>query len=272
VASRRVSFPLERNPLARFKYTHRVDRIIAVSEGIRTLLERAGIPGERIRVVPSAVDLDRFRNPPSREECRRRLGTGAGEFLVGAVGHLAPHKGHRVLIDAARRLSAGSPTLRYLLVGRGELEAELQARIRSAGLEGVFRLAGFQAEVAGILAAFDLLVFPSLSGEGSPAVVKEAMACGLPVVASDISGVREVIRDGEEGLLVPPGDPAALAEAIQSLVRDPTRGVRLGRRGRERCREFAVEKMVEGSEAVYREVLAGTLPGRRPGAPPGLSP
>jgi len=260
VATRRVSFPLARNPLARFKYTIRVDRIIAVSDAIREALSVAGVPRERVSVIHSAVDLGRFDPLPDRKACRRDLGYGDTEFLVGSIGHLAAHKGHDVLVEAAARLAPEHPGLRFLLVGKGEREGELHRRIAAAGLGEKFRLAGFREDVAAILPALDLLAFPSLSGEGSPAVLKEAMACGVPVAASNISGVREVIRPGEDGLLIPPGDPAALAEAILFFSRDRSRGSEFGRRGRERARAFGAERMVEQTEEIYRELLAARQP------------
>jgi glycosyltransferase involved in cell wall biosynthesis len=254
VATRRVSFPLSRNPLARIKYTFRLDRVIAVSEGIRETLAAAGVPRERITVVHSAVDLRRFDPPRDRQACRRELGYAEEVFVVGCAGHLAEHKGHRVLVEAAGRLG-DNPRMQFLLVGKGEKEEELRQQIAALGLDGKFRLAGFREDLESILPALDLLAFPSLSGEGSPAVLKEAMACGLPVVASAISGVEEVVRQGSEGLLVPPGDPAALAQAIRFFAADRERGLEFGGRGRERSGEFRPERMVEMTEKVYREVL-----------------
>jgi glycosyltransferase involved in cell wall biosynthesis len=254
VASRRVSFPLSRNPLARIKYTFRLDRVIAVSEGIRETLAAAGVPKERIRVIHSAADLRRFVPPRDRAACRRELGYAEDAFVVGCAGHLAEHKGHRILVEAAGRLS-DSPRMQFLLIGKGEEEAELRRQIAALGLDGKFRLAGFREDLESILPALDLFAFPSISGEGSPAVLKEAMACGLPVVASAISGVGEVVRQGSEGLLVPPGDPAALAQAILFFASDRRQGLEFGGRGRERSREFRPERMVEMTEKVYREVL-----------------
>jgi glycosyltransferase involved in cell wall biosynthesis len=255
VASRRVSFPLSRNPLAAWKYTHRVDRVIAVSEGIRNNLVTAGVPRERLDIIHSAVDLSRFRSLPEREAVRRKLGYPGQEFLVGAVGHLARHKGHAVLVEAARRLVLEGGEFRFLLVGQGEQEEALRRQIIESNLAGLFRLEGFAAEVAEILPGLDLLVFPSLSGEGSPAVLKEAMACGIPIVASSISGVEEVVRHGQEGILVEPGDAAALAAAIRRVASDRSLGIECARRGRERVQGFGVESMVESTERVYGKLL-----------------
>jgi len=260
IATRRVSFPLSRNPLARWKYTRRVDRVIAVSHGILELLAAAGVPRERINVIPSAVDLDRFRELPAREESRESLGYAQSDFVVGAIGHLAEHKGHAVLLEAVRHLAPQHPALRFLLVGQGELKDDLLRRIRTLGLEARVRLLGFADEVAEILPALDVLAFPSLSGEGSPAVLKEAMACGVPVVASRISGVEEVVRDGAEGILVPPGNAAALAEALVRIASDRSLGIEFGRRGRERAREFGADKMLDATVAVYRALLEENRP------------
>ncbi|HEU5182560.1 MAG TPA: glycosyltransferase [Candidatus Polarisedimenticolia bacterium] len=257
VASRRVSFPLSRNPVARFKYTHRVDRVLAVSGGIRDLLVRAGIPASCLRVVHSAIDLDRFRTLRSRGEIRSELGFSSTDFVIGTVGHLASHKGHRVLIEAAAR-AASRARCRYLVAGTGECEAALKEAVRRLNLQDSFRFVGFLERVEEILPGLDLFVFPSLSGEGSPAALKEAMACSVPVVASRISGVEEVSRDGVEALLVPPGDPAALAAAVDMLASDRELCLEFGRRGRQRAREFGVDRMVLATESAYREVLGST--------------
>jgi glycosyltransferase involved in cell wall biosynthesis len=255
VATRRVSFPLSRNPLARWKYSTRLDRIIAVSEGIRSVLLRSGIADESIRVITSAVDLDRFRDLPTRESVRASLGYAAEDFVVGTVGHLAGHKGHRIFVAAAGRIASVNPRLRFLIAGRGEEEGALRRQIGDLGLEKVFRLAGFSEEVAGLLPALDLFVFPSLSGEGSPAALKEAMACGLPIAASRISGIGEIVSEGVEGVLVPPGDAQALASAIVRFASDRSLALESGRRGRERVVQFGVEPLIDRTESVYREAL-----------------
>ena len=254
VASRRVSFPLSRNPAARFKYTHRVDRVLAVSGGIRDLLAQAGIPESHLRVVHSAIDLERFRALRDRLEVRRELGLPSEAFVIGTVGHLAAHKGHRILVDAAARSTARA-RCRYLVVGTGECEASLREAVLRLGLQDSFRFLGFLERVEEILPALDLFAFPSLSGEGSPAALKEAMACGIPVVASRISGVEEVARDGVEALLVPPGDAGALAAAVDRFACDERLCLDFGRRGRQQAREFGVDRMVEATESVYRDVL-----------------
>jgi len=255
VASRRVSFSLSRNPLAAWKYTHRVDRIIAVSEGIRNHLSASGVPRDKIAVIHSAIDLDRFRQLPERQDVRRSMGIDPREFVVGTVGHLARHKGHSVLVEAAGRLAAEHEALRFIIVGRGECEKALNRQIRALGLEKLFRLVGFSEEVAEILPAMDLFVLPSVSGEGSPAVLKEAMACGLPIVASAISGVEEVVHEGVEGLLVPPGDATALGAAILRLASDQSLRIQCARGGRESVRQYDVDRMVGRTEAVYSELL-----------------
>ena len=255
LASRRVSFPLSRNPAARLKYTHRVDRILAVSSGIRNQLAQAGIPASRIQVVHSAIDLRRFGALRSRGEVRHELGLSSEAFVIGTVGHLAEHKGHRVLIEAAAQLAGPGSPYRYLVAGTGECEAALKESVRRLGLQDSFRFVGFLESVETILPGLDLFAFPSLSGEGSPAALKEAMACGIPMVASQISGIEEVAREGAEALLVPPGDPAALAAAVKRFASDKNLGLEFGRRGRLRAREFGVDRMVEATVSAYRAVL-----------------
>jgi glycosyltransferase involved in cell wall biosynthesis len=160
-----------------------------------------------------------------------------------------------VLVEAAGRISSKHPSLRYLIVGIGEREEAVRLKVQSLGLEKVFRLMGFSEEVADILPALDLFVLPSLSGEGSPAALKEAMACGLPIVASAISGVEEVIHHEQEGLLVAPGDVAALSAAILRVASDRSLRIQCGRLGREAVRRNGVDQLVDQTESLYGELL-----------------
>jgi glycosyltransferase involved in cell wall biosynthesis len=253
VASRRVSFPLHGGFLGRLKYTWRVDRVIAVSEAIRRGLIASGLPPERVVTVHSGIDSARFAGG-DRNRFRAGLaatGWSATATVIGTAGHLAAHKGIDLFIDAAGLLAKDHPDLRFLVVGTGEEEALLRRRAGDRGLGDRLLFAGFRDDMPDFFAGIDLFVLASTSGEGSPAVLKEAMAAGTPVVSSALDGVEEIIEDARHGLLVPPGSAAALAGAMRTLLEDAALRERLRESGRRRASDFDIEKMVERTEAVY---------------------
>ena len=213
----------------------RVDGLIAVAPEVRSaiLATMHGIPARKIAVIPNGVDTRRFRRRGEREKTRAGLGLAPVARAISVVATFKEQKGHRFLIEAAAALAPDYPEARYLLIGDGELRADLEQRIAAAGLTGQFRLLGLRPDVPDLLAAADLFVLPSL-WEGLPMALVEAMAAGLPVVATDVSGTRGVMAGGETGLLVPPGDAAALARAIAALLDDPARAGVMGAAARRR--------------------------------------
>ena len=256
VLTRRVSFSLRRNPLARVKYTFRIDHLIAVAESVRWVMIAEGIAPERVSVIHSGIDLSRFGAPADRAWLERETGVPQRAVLVGCVGHLAPHKGHGILLAAVEQALAVIPNLHVLVIGEGaERRALTEAADRTA-LRGRVTFTGFRQDIPRLMASLDLLVLPSLSGEGSPAVIKEAMACGVPVVATDLDGIREVVEEGREALLVPPGDPDRLAKAIVRACQDPAVRGALAAAGRARVQEFSADRMVERSLEIYAKVVA----------------
>jgi glycosyltransferase involved in cell wall biosynthesis len=261
IVSRRVDFSIYRHSflgLNGWKYRHALDRIVCVSGAIRDVLLRDGLGAARLRVVHSAIDPARIRDA-APIDVRARLGLPADCSLALAVGALVEHKGHRHLVDALPALknatSAGS-SVRVVIAGEGPLRPTLEARARELGVADVLVLAGQVQDLPGWFAAADVFAMPSVE-EGLGTSVLDAMAAGLPVVASRAGGLSEMIRDGVEGLLVPPADPAALAAGLIRLIRDPIERARLGAAGRRRVgEEFLVDRMVEGTLAIYEEVIA----------------
>lgn len=256
VVSRRVDFSIFRRSflgLNLLKYRYGVDRYIAVSSAIRSVLVRDGVPARMIEVVRSGVDTARFPElvhpPPMPPDI-----PGGGPW-IGNVGHLTPHKGQAFLIQAMPRVLDAVPAARALIVGEGELRDQLTFRARELGLSDKVILTGFRRDIGAILANLSLFVMPSTE-EGLGTAVLDALLFGLPVVGTSAGGIPEVIVDGETGLVVPPGDPDALATAMIRMLSRPDEAAEYGRRGRERVlREFSVASMVEGTLRVYREVL-----------------
>jgi glycosyltransferase involved in cell wall biosynthesis len=239
-------------------------RHVAVSaEGHRLLPGRAGLDAARVVQISNGVDLHRFAAPPEVDRGRLRqdlLGRSGAGVLCCTVARLSAQKGLDVLVAAAARLRDADPDAvpRFVVVGDGELRSALERSIAERGLERVVRLAGPRPprEVVDWLAASDVFVLPS-HYEGMSFAVMEAMASGLAVVVTRVSGTAELVPDDEHGRVVPPGDAAALAAAIDELARDPDLRRRLGARAAEHVRRFSWDACVDRTEALLREVAAG---------------
>lgn len=219
-------------------------------------------PHADLRTVPPGVDLDRIRAAlGAGAAVRRQLGVGDAP-LVGIVGWLEPWKGQDVFLRAAALLAHGFPTAHFVVVG-GPGDADFAARLRrlvdELGLAGRVHLVGHQADPFPWLDAFDVAVHASY-GEAFGLVVVEAMALGTPVVATRPGGPSEVIGDGAGGSLVEPGDPHALADAVEALLADPALRASTGAAGRVRAERFTEAAMVDGLAAVFDDVLAGRQP------------
>jgi glycosyltransferase involved in cell wall biosynthesis len=259
IVHRRIASPLRRGILSRWKYApRRVARFVAVSEAVAEVLARGGIPREKIAVVPSGVDLTRLealvagrrdRTAQARETCAP--GTRVpGAPVLGTVSKLAPKKGVDVVLRAFARVGAAIPEARLRVVGEGPERADLESSARELGIAERVELLGAAEDGAAAIAGFDLLLFGSRL-EGSPGVVREAMALGTPVVALDAPGTVEVL--GGTGEIA--ADPVEMAERALALLRDPLRARALAESARERVRRlYSMEAMVDATIALAREV------------------
>lgn len=260
IAVRRVSFPLRRRLFGRYKYRFRVDRVVAVSDAIRRGLIAQGLDPRRVVTVHSGIDPDRYARG-DRSRFRASLpeparGWPADAFVVGTAGHLATNKGHDLFLRAAVAAGRELPSARFAIVGRGERERALPRLAASLGLSGRVVFAGYRDDMPDVYAGLDLFVLASTSGEGSPAVLKESMAAGVPVVATSVAGVEEIVEDGRHGLLTPPGDVPALARAMVLLASDTALRSRLAAAARQKVREFSLDRMIASVESMY-EALGG---------------
>lgn len=233
-----------------------IDQVCAVSAAIAAAAEELARPRRPVAVVPNGADTTAFRARDA-DEARRRLGLPADERIVTYVGKLVPRKGVDDLVEAmgilARR-PAGAPLL--VAGGVGEMRAGLEARAAELGLADRIRFVGKipHDEVGWWMAAGDVFVLPSLS-EGLPTVVCEAMNCGRPVVATAVDGTPEIVRDGETGLLVPPRDAAALADALGRVLDEPGLAARMGAEALRIGREvYTWDANARRMEELYREV------------------
>jgi glycosyltransferase involved in cell wall biosynthesis len=225
---------------------------------------------ERASVIRSGIHVDDFRAAASAAArpgvaLRAELGLGAGTPLVGMVACLKPQKAPLDFVDAAARVAAARPDVRFVMVGDGELRAAVVARVRAVGLEGRLHLLGWRRDVPAVMAALDVVVLTSL-WEGLPRVVPEAIAAGRPVVATAVDGTAEILRDGENALVAAPGDRVAIAARIERLLAEPGLGPTLVERARPLLAEFDIDAMVRAQERLYRRLLDAAAARRAPRA------
>jgi len=213
------------------------------------------------RIVRSGIDPSLYGAPEgARERLRETLGAAPHDVVVGSIANFKPQKSPLDFVEAARLARLRDPRLRFFIAGDGELRPSAERAIAEAGLGDVVHLLGWRDDVAELLAAMDIFLLTSLF-EGLPRVVLQAMAASVPVVATDTGGVAEVVVDGETGRLVPPGNPAAAAEAIVALADDAETRRRFAAAARSRVGdEFDSRRMVRDLEDLYDEVLARTPP------------
>ncbi|MGE5227581.1 MAG: glycosyltransferase [Planctomycetaceae bacterium] len=247
------------------RHARRIDGIVAVADDVADAFARTtGVARDRITVVPNGVDTDRYPAPVDRAAVRRGLGLGPQDRVLIAVGTFKRQKGHVHLLEAFAKVAAGHDDVHLLLAGDGDLRPEIERRVAELGIGGRVHLLGSRRDVPALLAASDGAVLPSL-WEGMSNALVEAMASGLPVVATDVSGTNQVMVDGTTGWLVPPGEAGALAAAIEELLEDPGRARARGAAARERVGEaFGARRPAERLAALYRgdRALAEEVPTR----------
>ena len=232
------------------------DALIAVSDAVRDELMDLGV-GTRHQwhVIPLGLDLSRFQGPqPKPAEARRVLGLPPDGPLVGIVGRLVPVKDHETFLRAAASVAARNPEAHFVVVGDGPLRPALEAAGATLLRDRVHFL-GWVRELPELYAALDVVVLTSRN-EGTPVALIEAGAAGKPVVATRAGGVRDVVHDGDNGLLASPGDGAGVAGAIETILQAPALAKALGRRGRERSMAFTHDRLAGDLAALYGELMA----------------
>ncbi|MBI3029556.1 MAG: glycosyltransferase [Candidatus Rokubacteria bacterium] len=235
----------------------RPDLVTGASDAVGAyLLDEAGVSPDRVKVIYNCVDVRRFGQPHDSAAKRRELGLPSDAWVIGLVGNLRPQKNHEGLLRAFAQLRLVVPDAWLVLVGEGERREQLEALAGALTVRDRVRFLGARLDVPELYSVFDVYCLPS-HYEGMPLTVFEAMSAGKPVVATRVLGIREVIADGETGLLVPPGDSAALARALLQLRRDGGLGRRLAKAGEDYVNAHArLELMVDRYAALYDQVLA----------------
>ena len=239
--------------VANFLLSWATDRVLAVSPQVwRDVRRYDGVPASRLLLVPNGVNLKALNTPMNREQARAALGVAG--FCLGAVGRLEEQKGHIYLLDAVHRLQGEIPSLTVLVAGEGRLRQALEARARDLEIAGMVRFLGTRRDLPVLLRALDVYVQPSL-WEGLSLALLQAMGAGLPVVGTEVEGIRQVVQDGVNGRLVPSGDGAALAQTLRDLYRRPEEWPRLGDAARRTVWEgYSQEAMLARLAALYLEL------------------
>jgi glycosyltransferase involved in cell wall biosynthesis len=240
------------------RWTNRfVDRTIAVSELSREMLiENYRVPPSQIAAIRNGIDLSPFEAEFDTAGIRAELGLEPRDRVAIFVGRMTERKGHTFALRAVPSILESVPGFRLLLVGEGELEENLRTQARELGIAGNVIFAGFRRDIPELLASSDLLMLPSES-ECLPITILEAMASGLPVVATDVGGVSEEVEDGVTGYLVEPRDPHALAEAVVKTLGSRDGGASMGAAGRRKAAsEFGIEACVASVISLYEDLLA----------------
>lgn len=234
-----------------------VTHFIAVSKALKEwLVKERRISSDKISVIYNGVEMDDY-NPQqfASREARDSLGIKDDSAIIGTIGRLVYQKGFSYFLEAARLIHDKKKKARFVIVGQGPEEDDLKHLAKSLGISQVCEFAGLRYDIARVLFAFDVFVLSSVL-EGLPRTVIEAMAMGRPIVATDIEGVREELRDNETGLLVPPANPDALAKAVLSLLENRKMAKRLGREARKDAeKRFDLKHTLANVEMLYENVL-----------------
>jgi glycosyltransferase involved in cell wall biosynthesis len=260
VRSRHVSIPILRRRALVYRLA---DRIITTGDAIARIVAAAGVDPDRIVSVPAGVDTSRFHPGVSGKAVRDELGLAPAPagHVVGLVANIRGSKGHQYFLEAAREVLRALPDARFLIVGDGVGFEDVRRRVHDLDLDGPVIMTGFRRDIPEVMAALDVLVLPSTRSEATSQVIPQALAVGTAVAATAVGGIPEIIRDGENGRLVPPADVPALAAAIVGLLRDRERAQAMARTGqREMLARYSVDAMMARTTEVYALLLDGIDP------------
>jgi glycosyltransferase involved in cell wall biosynthesis len=237
------------------------DRLIVVSpRNTQKGLADGIATREKYVTIRSGIELDRFRQPSRpREDVQAELEIPLGAVVVGTVTRLSPQKAPLDFVAAAAQVAAHRQDVHFVIVGDGPLRADVESQVAALGLTGRVHFTGLRRDVPDLMHSFDIFALTSL-WEGLPRVLPQAMAAGLPIVATAVDGNAEAVRDGVNGFLTPPGDPGAMATAVLQLLEGPALSKRMGQAGCVRALEFDVHKMVGDIAALYETLLKKNAP------------
>lgn len=233
----------------------RTDRFIAISRAIEEDILGMGVPKDRITLIHNGLDISKFGLPEAAGSMMKKLGLNPNLPIIGVVARLHPVKGHEYFLQAARIMLDKGVKAQFLLVGDGIYREKLENLCRALNLEQDVFMPGYYSPVEDIYGISDLVCLPSLM-EGLGMVILEAMHFNVPVVASKVGGVPEIIKDGVNGFLVEPRDPEGLAQAMTNILLDSDLRDRLCRQGQETVGVFSMESMIRKEEKIYEDLIA----------------
>jgi len=235
------------------------DRIIAVSEAVKNFyVENANIPADKFEVIYNGVDLDFWQNNILSQETiaekKTKLGLSQDDKVIVNIGRLHPQKGHEYLFRAVRKIIPRMKNLKFLIVGDGSMKDSLELLSERLGIKKYVIFTGKRDDIKDILCFSDISVLSSIR-EGFSNVILESMACGKPVIATDVGGNNEIIIDGENGFIVPSRDEDTLADKILALASSEELTERMGLAARETVKKFSLKRMVEKTEQLYEKLM-----------------
>lgn len=256
VASRQVAFTPRCPLIHRWKYSLTCHGVVANSQSVRKVLIAAGVPDAHIEVISPGIELPKtLFTPETRAAARAKWGFSRDEFVIGNIAAFTHEKGQDIALQAALLLASAFPGARMLLAGDGPQRSQARIAELARHASGIVQLPGFLDDLDTFYAALDLYIMPSRS-EGWGLTALRAMAHGLPVVASNVGGLPEMVEQRMSGWLVTPESPEALTDAIIDAASDPARLHEFGSHARERAAQFSIERTVEETERFYLRLLA----------------
>jgi glycosyltransferase involved in cell wall biosynthesis len=264
VRTRHIVQPVRPHALNRWLYGHATDQVVTVTEAIRRQLVAGGLGVERrVVTMPGGVDVDRFRpgaGAPPDHGIRATLGLPHDVPIIGLVSGFRVMKGHQTVVDAAARLAAGGRRFHLLLIGQGPFVAKVRAQVEAAGLGDRISILGFVDDLPAAMAVLDVALYSALESDGMSRVLFEYLAAGVPVVASRVGVVPEILEDGRTARLVPSGEPGPLADAIARLLDDPGRRREIGAAGAALVRaRYSGARLAEQLTALYESLAVASV-------------
>lgn len=261
VRGRHVTIPIKKRRALIYRLA---DHVITTGEAVAARVRAVGVPAARISAISAGVDTARFHPGVSGAPVRAELGLAPGVPVIGLVANVRGSKGHAVFLEAAREVLVSRPHARFLIVGDGVGFDDVRRRVREMALEGHVIMTGFRRDIPEVMAALDVLVLPSTKSEATSQVIPQALAVGTPVAAAATGGIPEIVRDGETGRLVEPGDPKALARAVLSLLDEPARAREMALAGQALIRaRYSADATMTATTDVYRRLLTPSGVGAR---------
>jgi len=265
IRTRHLSIPIKRSFESRLLYGSLPDAVVTTGESLRRhIIERVDLDPDRVISIPTGIDLVRFDpDKVNGDRFREEFGADDTTPVIGTVGMLRHMKGHVYLVEAAAEVLQEYPQARLVIAGDiafvSTMKDRLTARAAELGITDRFSLAGYREDVPEVMAGLDIFVLPSISHEGVPQVVTQALAMKRPVVATDVGAVNEQVISGETGILVEKADSHQLAQGILAILKNPDTAASMGDNGRRLVEDrFSLEGMLDATEALYGRLLSGT--------------